>query len=188
MKFTKMHGAGNDYVYIDARVEDRDWPTLSVAMSDRHTGVGSDGIILAWESDKADIKMRMFNADGSEGEMCGNGIRCLVRFAMERGIVPVGVSPVSVDTLAGVKQVTPLWEGGKMARAKVGMGEPLLRAEDIPVIAPGHEVVVDGRTFRSAAFRWAIRTPSPSWTSPSPRSPFTSSGRWSSTTPCSRGA
>ncbi len=153
MKFTKMHGAGNDYVYIDARVEDRDWPALSVAMSDRHTGVGSDGIILACESDKADIKMRMFNADGSEGEMCGNGIRCLVRFAMERGIVPEGVSPISVDTLAGVKQVTPLWEGGKMARAKVGMGEPLLRAEDIPVIAPGHEVVVDhplqvdGRTF-----------------------------------------
>ena len=153
MKFTKMHGAGNDYVYIDARVEERDWPALSVEMSDRHTGVGSDGIILAWESEKADIKMRMFNADGSEGEMCGNGIRCLVRFAMERGIVPAGVSPVSVDTLAGVKQVTPLWEGGKMARAKVSMGEPLLRAEDIPVIAPGHEVVVDhplqvdGQTF-----------------------------------------
>ena len=153
MKFTKMHGAGNDYVYIDARAEDRDWPALSIAMSDRHTGVGSDGIILAWESDKADIKMRMFNADGSEGEMCGNGIRCLVRFAMERGIVSAGASPISVDTLAGVKQVTPLWEDGKMARAKVGMGEPLLRAEDIPVIAPGHEVVVDyplqidGRTF-----------------------------------------
>ena len=153
MKFTKMHGAGNDYVYIDARVEDRDWPVLSVAMSDRHTGVGSDGIILAGESDRADIKMTMFNADGSEGEMCGNGIRCLVRFAMERGIVPAGVSTISVDTLAGVKQVTPLWEDGKMARAKVGMGEPLLRAEDIPVIAPGHEVVVDhplqvdGRTF-----------------------------------------
>ena len=153
MKFTKMHGAGNDYVYIDARVEDQDWPALSIAMSDRHTGVGSDGIILACESDKADLKMRMFNADGSEGEMCGNGIRCLVRFAMERGIVPAGVATVSVDTLAGVKHVTPLWEGGKMARAKVGMGEPLLHAEDIPVIAPGHEVVfdhplqVDGRTF-----------------------------------------
>ena len=153
MKFTKMHGAGNDYVYIDARVEDRDWPALSVAMSDRHTGIGSDGIILALESDRADIKMRMFNADGSEGEMCGNGIRCLVRFAMERGIVPAGVATISVDTLAGVKQVTPLWEGGKMARAKVSMGEPSLRAEDIPVIAPGHEVVVDhplqvdGRTF-----------------------------------------
>ena len=153
MKFTKMHGAGNDYVYIDARVEDRDWPALSVAMSDRHTGVGSDGIILAWESDRADIKMRMFNADGSEGEMCGNGIRCLVRFAMERGIVPAGVSTISVDTLAGIKHVTPLWEGGKLARAKVSMGEPVLRAEDIPVIAPGHEVVVDhplqvdGRTF-----------------------------------------
>ena len=153
VKFTKMHGAGNDYVYIDGRSEDRDWPRLSVAMSDRHTGVGADGIILALDSDSADLRMRMFNADGSEGEMCGNGIRCLVRFAMDRGIVSAGASEVSVDTLAGIKLVTPLRENGVVSRARVGMGEPSLRAEDVPVVAPGHEIVVDyplqvdGRVF-----------------------------------------
>ena len=82
MKFTKMHGAGNDYIYIDARGHDdrdADWPRLSQSMSDRHFGVGADGIILIMESRIADLKMRMFNADGSEGEMCGNGIRCFAK-------------------------------------------------------------------------------------------------------------
>ena len=143
MKFTKMHGAGNDYVYMDARDQERDWPALAVAMSDRHRGVGSDGIILALPSDKADLRMRMFNADGSEGEMCGNGIRCLVRYVLDRGIVPASTTPVSVETAVGVLQVTPLRDGKEMVRASVGMGEPRLRAEDIPVHAPGHEVVVD---------------------------------------------
>ena len=93
LKFTKMHGAGNDYVYVDARGQERDWPALSVAMSDRHLGVGSDGLILALPSEKADLRMRMFNADGSEGEMCGNGIRCLVSFAFDNGIVAAEKSP-----------------------------------------------------------------------------------------------
>ncbi len=81
MKFTKMHGAGNDYVYVDARSESRDWPELSRRMSDRHFGVGGDGLILIKNSDIADLKMSMFNADGSEAEMCGNGIRCFVKYA-----------------------------------------------------------------------------------------------------------
>ena len=143
MKFTKMHGAGNDYIYIDARGLERDWPGLAVAMSDRHLGVGSDGIILLLTSDKAHLRMRMFNADGSEGEMCGNGIRCFVRYALDKGIVPSVTSPVSVETLAGVLQVTPIWDGNKMVRASVAMGEPRLRAADIPVLAPGHEEVID---------------------------------------------
>ena len=143
MKFTKMHGAGNDYIYIDARDEERDWPQLAVAMSDRHLGVGSDGIILALHSDKALMRMRMFNADGSEGEMCGNGIRCLVRYGIERGIVPRDASPVSVETMAGVLQVTPIWDGSEMVRATVGMGEPKLHPDDIPVRAPGSEAVID---------------------------------------------
>ncbi len=149
-----MHGAGNDYIYIDARGQSRDWPALSVAMSDRHTGVGSDGIILAMPSEKADLRMRMFNADGSEGEMCGNGIRCLVRFALDRGIVPGDPPSVSVETLAGVLQVTPIRESGRMTRARVSMGEPRLRPQDIPVNVPNQEVVidyplqVDGRTFK----------------------------------------
>ena len=83
-----MHGAGNDYVYVDGRGQQLDWPALSAAMSDRHTGVGSDGLIVLMPSDDADLRMAMFNADGSEGRMCGNGIRCLVAFAMDRGMVP----------------------------------------------------------------------------------------------------
>ncbi len=143
MKFTKMHGAGNDYLYIDAREQERDWPALSVAMSDRHKGVGSDGIILALPSDKAELRMRMFNADGSEGMMCGNGIRCLVSFAIDQGIVSHDLPSVSVETLSGVLGVTPIWEGDEMVRARVGMGAPRLRPEDIPVIAPGEEMVMD---------------------------------------------
>ena len=143
MRFTKMHGAGNDYVYIDARNQNRDWPALSVAMSDRHLGVGSDGIILILASDKADLRMRMFNADGSEGEMCGNGIRCFVRFALDNSIVASGKSPVSVETLAGVLLVTPVWKGDEMVQALVGMGEAILRPEDVPVNLPGQEVIID---------------------------------------------
>ena len=88
MEFTKMHGAGNDYVYVDARaLPERDWRALSRAISNRHFGVGGDGLILIMDSDVADLKMRMFNADGSEGAMCGNGIRCFAKYAIERGIV-----------------------------------------------------------------------------------------------------
>ena len=86
MRFTKMHGAGNDYIYVDARSERRDWPELSRRMSDRHFGVGGDGLILIKNSDIADLKMSMFNADGSEAEMCGNGIRCFVKYAVDQGI------------------------------------------------------------------------------------------------------
>ena len=153
VRFTKMHGAGNDYVYIDARALVRDWPALSVAMSDRHRGVGADGIILALPSDRAHLRMSMYNADGSEGEMCGNGIRCLVSFALTRGIVAGGTSPIAVETLAGVKQVTPIWRDGRVVRATVDMGEPSVAVDDIPVNAPGHVTLmdypleVDGRTF-----------------------------------------
>ncbi len=143
LDFTKMHGAGNDYVYIDARGRERDWPALAVAMSDRHTGVGSDGIILMADSDRAHLRMRMYNADGSQGEMCGNGIRCLVKFALDRRMVPCDASPVAVETLAGVRQVTPVWEDGRMVGASVTMGEPRLRPQDVPVAAPGSGPVMD---------------------------------------------
>ena len=143
MRFTKMHGAGNDYIYIDGRGQNRDWPALSVAMSDRHRGVGADGIILALPSDHAALRMRMFNADGSEGKMCGNGIRCLVSFAFKRGLVPAGTSPVVVETLAGDRRVTPIWNGGELVRATVDMGEPITAAKEIPVDAPGMNTVMD---------------------------------------------
>ena len=153
LRFTKMHGAGNDYVYVDGRGESRDWPTLSAAMSDRHRGVGSDGLIVALPSDSADLRMSMFNADGSEGEMCGNGIRCLVAFAFYNGIVPEDRSPVVVETLAGNRTVTPLWENGRVSSATVGMGEPVLETDKIPVLAPRLDRVmeypleVDGQSF-----------------------------------------
>ena len=143
MRFTKMHGAGNDYVYVDARDQDRDWPELAAAMSDRHNGVGSDGLILALPSERAHLRMRMFNADGSEGEMCGNGIRCLVAFGLTRGMIAPETSPVVVETLAGDRSVTPQWDGAVMNRAIVGMGEPSMAVEDIPVVAPGHEMLMD---------------------------------------------
>ena len=143
MRFTKLHGAGNDYLFMDGWAEDRDWPALSVAMSDRHKGVGSDGIILAAPSDDSDLRMVMFNADGSEGLMCGNGIRCLVRFAFDEGILPPGDSSLNIETASGVRQVTPIWKDGVMSRASVGMGEPRLRPEEIPALAPGLDVIAD---------------------------------------------
>ena len=133
MKFTKMQGAGNDYIYIDARALNHDWPRLSRLMSDRHFGVGGDGIILVMDSDIADLKMLMFNADGSEGEMCGNGIRCFAKYAIERGIISPSESGLEVETLAGVRTVVPRYEGGRITGARVAMGAPGLNPEDLPV-------------------------------------------------------
>ena len=137
MKFTKMHGAGNDYIFIDARdsqLNIADWPTLARNMSDRHFGVGGDGIILILPSEVAHLKMRMFNADGSEGEMCGNGIRCFAKYAIERDIArPDGLS-IRVETLAGIRVITPVMEQKKVVRARVSMGKPQLEPEKIPVV------------------------------------------------------
>ena len=133
MNFTKMQGAGNDYIYIDARALQQDWPQLSRLMSDRHFGVGGDGIILVMDSDVADLKMRMFNADGSEGEMCGNGIRCFAKYAIERDIVSPPKTGLTVETLAGVRTVVPRYEAGRVTGARVAMGVPGLNPEDLPV-------------------------------------------------------
>ena len=140
-----MHGAGNDYVFIDGRSQSRDWPALAVSMSDRHTGVGSDGIILALPSKRGHVRMQMFNADGSEGKMCGNGIRCLVDFAIRRDFFPADTSPVVVETLAGERPVRPMWDGDRMSRATVEMGEPLFTAKDVPVDVSGADTVMDYR-------------------------------------------
>ena len=145
MKFTKMQGAGNDYIFIDARdpkLNDADWPALSQAMSDRHFGVGADGIILILPSDAGHLKMRMFNADGSEGEMCGNGIRCFAKYAIERGIAQPDESGLQVETLAGIRTIVPVMQEqsafdgieGKVVRARVAMGAPLLEPNEVPVL------------------------------------------------------
>ncbi len=133
MKFTKMHGAGTDYIYIDARNLEEDWPRLSRSMSHRHYGVGGDGIILLMDSDIADLKMRMYNADGSEGEMCGNGIRCFAKYAIDGGIVPPPQNGLTVETLAGVRTVVPKYEGDRVTAARVAMGRPGLNPRDLPV-------------------------------------------------------
>jgi len=133
MKFTKMHGAGNDYVYVDARSQEQDWPELARRMSDRHFGVGSDGLILIKGSDVADLKMIMYNADGSEAEMCGNGIRCFVKYAVDRTIVSGSNGSVSVETLAGIRNITPISEYGTVTGARVSMGAPILVPDEVPV-------------------------------------------------------
>ena len=133
MKFTKMHGAGNDYVYVDARSQEQDWPELARRMSDRHFGVGSDGLILIKGSDVADLRMSMFNADGSEAEMCGNGIRCFVKYAVDRSIVSGSNGSVSVETLAGIRNIIPISEDGTVTGARVSMGPPILTHDEVPV-------------------------------------------------------
>ena len=144
MRFVKFHGAGNDYVYVDAREssaveQSRDWPEVARRVSDRHFGIGSDGLILLRDSDMADARMQMFNADGSEGLMCGNGIRCLVRFGLDAKALKLTQSSFDIETASGVLNVRPIWSGDQMARASVSMGAPRLRASEIPASVPGSD-------------------------------------------------
>ena len=137
IKFTKMQGLGNDYVYIDAtaktgqKIENES--TLAKFVSDRHFGIGSDGLILICDSDVADFKMRMFNYDGSEAEMCGNGIRCVGKFVYDKGLT--NKNKITVETLAGIKVLNFNIKDGKVETVKVDMGEPILIPEKIPVIS-----------------------------------------------------
>lgn len=140
MKFTKMHGCGNDYVYINLFEEKVDNPEkLSIAVSDRHFGVGSDGLILIGPSDKADFRMRIYNADGSEAEMCGNGIRCVAKYVYDHKLTEQ--TKISVETGAGIKYLKLTVEQGKVSQVKVDMGEPILKPDLIPVQAEGDKVV-----------------------------------------------
>lgn len=134
MKFTKMHGAGNDYVYINGFSYTRDnWSDISKRISDRHTGIGSDGLIIALPSSVADLRMRMFNADGSEGDMCGNGIRCLVGFAMSEGLIAKDNSTKNIETNSGILTVEPIFIEDTMIEAIVDMGDPVFEPSLIPV-------------------------------------------------------
>ncbi|MCL4242873.1 MAG: diaminopimelate epimerase [Dehalococcoidia bacterium] len=142
MRVTKMHGLGNDYVYL-LPAEDMDWPELARKVSDRHFSVGSDGLILALPSAIADMKMRMFNADGSEAEMCGNGIRCVVKFAVEEGLVPADRDTVTVETLAGIKTLQLFREGGVVVAARVDMGPPKFDPSSLPANVEGAGPIID---------------------------------------------
>ena len=132
LKFTKMHGLGNDYVYMDAinqNIEDR--AELAKFVSDRHFGIGSDGLILICPSNVADFKMQMFNQDGSEAQMCGNGIRCVGKYVYDKGLTTK--TTISIETLAGIKILKMQEENGKIKLITVDMGEPILEPNRIPV-------------------------------------------------------
>lgn len=143
MRVTKMHGAGNDYIYTIPDRERDDWDELARSISDRHFGIGADGLILALPSDVADMRMRMFNADGSEAEMCGNGIRCVVKFALEEGLVPAEKDVVTVDTLAGIKTLELFRENGAVVAARVDMGAPEFDPASLPANVEDPGPVID---------------------------------------------
>ena len=132
MKFTKMQGAGNDYVYINGFVEQVNDPAnLSIAISDRHFGIGSDGLVLILPSETCDFRMRMFNSDGSESEMCGNASRCIAKYVYEKGMTDK--AEMTLETLAGVKRLCLNLENDKVTSVRVDMGEPILEPKQIPI-------------------------------------------------------
>ena len=140
MKFTKMHGCGNDYVYVNLFEEKIDNPAeLSIKVSDRHFGIGSDGLITIGPSDVADFRMRIYNADGSEAEMCGNGIRCVAKYVYDHKMTDK--TEISVESGAGIKYLTLFVKQGKVEQVRVDMGEPILEPAQIPVLAEGDKVV-----------------------------------------------
>lgn len=155
MRFTKMHGLGNDYVYVNGFDEQVDDPAaVAQAVSDRHFGIGADGLILILPSDKADCRMRMFNADGSEAQMCGNGIRCVAKYVYDHDIARR--TSLNVETLAGVLELDLFVTGGAVDRVRVKMGVPRLQRAQIPMQgAPGEVIseplLVDGTTFNITA-------------------------------------
>jgi len=132
IRFTKMHGIGNDYVYVNGFAQTvRDPVALSQKIADRHTGVGGDGLIMILPSDKADVRMRMFNADGSESEMCGNGIRCVAKFSYDHGLTQK--NPMRIETGRGILTLDLKTKNGKVEQVTVNMGEPILDLPKIPV-------------------------------------------------------
>ncbi len=151
MRFTKMEGLGNDYVYVNCFQEKIDDPAaVAVKVSDRHFGIGSDGLILIKPSDVADFKMDMYNADGSQAEMCGNGIRCVAKYVYDYGLTDK--TRISIETLAGIKYLDLKIENGKVALITVNMGAPELNPANIPVVSDaekviGEEIVVGGVSY-----------------------------------------
>jgi diaminopimelate epimerase len=152
MRFTKMHGIGNDYVYVNCFEEKlpADVAKLAIEVSDRHTGIGGDGLILICPSEVADARMRMFNADGSESEMCGNGIRCVAKYVFDHGISRK--ETLRIETGRGVLTLQCDVSGGRVQQVRVNMGQPILKSADIPTTLPGdppirQPLTVADRTF-----------------------------------------
>ena len=153
MKFTKMHGCGNDYIYVNCFEEKVENPNdTAIKVSDVHFGIGSDGLILIRPSDVADFRMSMYNADGSEGKMCGNGIRCVAKYVYDFGLTQK--TTITIETLSGIKTLNLYVKDGKVQSVKVDMGKAILKKEDIPVIYEGKDTIViepveiDGREYK----------------------------------------
>ncbi|MFC2025350.1 diaminopimelate epimerase [Chloroflexota bacterium] len=144
MKFVKMQGVGNDFVVVETNDRQRDWSQVAIAMCDRHYGIGADGLLLLLPPDVADFRMRIFNADGSEANACGNGIRCLVKYFVDRGLANPGAQEISVEKVAGIRIARVYRVAGKVAKVQTSMGEPKFGDKDIPVvIEPGRGKIVD---------------------------------------------
>ena len=133
IEFAKLHGCGNDYIAIDGRSVERDWGALTAEISRPAFGVGSDGIVLLLDSDVAQVRMRVFNPDGSEAEMSGNGIRLFAKFVLDRGLAVTSADGLTVETLGGVRTVWPEIEDGRMKSARVAMGPATFAAREVPV-------------------------------------------------------
>lgn len=140
MKFTKMHGIGNDYVYVNCLKETVKNPAeVSRFVSDRHFGIGSDGLVLIMPSDKADFRMRMFNADGSEGMMCGNATRCIGKYVYDKGMTDK--TEITLETKSGIKKLKLFPENGKVKTVLVDMGKAIIKPAEIPVLADGEDFI-----------------------------------------------
>lgn len=158
MRFSKLQATGNDFLLVDARTKTAEWAKLAQAMCDRHLGVGADGLMLVQNSTSADLRMRLFNSDGSEAEVSGNGLRCFAKYAVERGLVGnmlSGTEPgnrhLCIETLSGVRKIEAYMSGNKVRQVEVDMGSPRFQPEEIPVklkvdIIPvlNHPLVIDG--------------------------------------------
>jgi diaminopimelate epimerase len=164
MKFSKLQATGNDFIMVDARTMETEWPKLARAMCDRHFGVGADGLILVQNSTSADLKMRLFNSDGSEAEVSGNGLRCFAKYAIEKGLIGKVSSraeqsnrSLTIETLSGPRQVKAHMSGNRVSRVEVNMGLPRFRPEEIPVrvkvdIMPilDYRLMIDGKKLTLA--------------------------------------
>jgi len=151
MNFTKLQGSGNDFVLVEADEARRDWPKLAIAICDRHFGVGADGLLLVFPSGVADLKMRVFDPDGSEAETCGNGLICLAEYALKRELVGAATQQISAETISGVRNIEIQGTGsqGNIGNSRVGMGEPKFKASDIPVAIEAGRELVDIKSMMS---------------------------------------
>ena len=142
MKFTKMQGTGNDFLFVEAReAAERDWVALSQAICDRHYGAGADGLIVVLPSERADVRMRLFNADGSEAEVSGNGVRCLVKYAIEREIARPRDGRVSIEAVHGILDAEASMDGKTVTAVRLSMGPPRFAPNEVPVIAEMEPVI-----------------------------------------------